>query len=233
MVLCSVLNHEHSANACWPGSRYGFWLTVMGLYQSSQIPAPVPFAKDPCCLLSGKDPWEAKGAFQQNRDSWTDLLSLEQSSPIHFSHWPSLICLKYKMDHADSVLKILQWLQITFSRKSIFTWSARPFMIWPLPASFVSSARTFPISLHSRHTALSTSLKAPTHCYSLLLLSRTPLPSISVQLTPFKLSKLSSSILSSGKFWQDDGVHSVCTSDDSHAIPAGLSLWTIIVWVTG
>lgn len=143
------------------------------------------------------------------------------------------MCLKYKMDHANSVFNILQWLQITFNRKSTFTGKARPFMIWPLPASSVSSARTSPISLHSRHTTLSISLKPPTHLGSLVLLFRTPFSSISAQRTPFQPSKLSSSIHSSGKLPQDDCIYPLCTFDDSHSILGGLSLWAIVVWVTG
>lgn len=198
MILCSVLSHEHAANVCWPGSGYGFWLTVMGLYQSSQIPAMYHSERTHVASSQERmDAWEAKEAFQQNGDSWTDLLALEQSSPIYFSYWPPAMCLKYKMDRANSVFNTRQWLQIIFNRKSTFTWNARSFMTWPFPVSSVSSAKTSPISLHSRHTTLSISLKAPTHLCSLFLLFRTPFPAISARWTPFQNSAQPSSLLAS------------------------------------
>lgn len=131
------------------------------------------------------------------------------------------MCLKYTMDHTNSIFTILQWLQITFSRKSTVTWNARPFMVGPLPASSVSPPRMSPISLHTRHTTLSISLKAPTHLCSLVLLFRTPFSSISAQQTPFQPPKLSSGIFSSGKLPQDDCVYPLCTADDSCSIPGG------------
>lgn len=149
----------------------------MALFQSSQIP-------------SLNHPERTHVASCQERtpesSSKTETLELicpfpELSSPSHHPHWPPVMCLKCKTNHAILELNILRWLPITFTRKSTFTWSARPFMIWPLPTSSVSSTR---ISSHVLfmlvgRTTLPTPLKALTHLCSLVLCT-TPFPPISV-----------------------------------------------------
>ena len=217
----------------------------MALYQSSQIP-------------SLNHPERTHVASCQERmpesSSKTETLELicpfpELSSPNHHPHWPPVMCLKCKTNHATLELNILRWLPITFTRKSTFTWSARPFMIWPLPTllclvyqnvlpcslqrpPMLSSTSSHALFMLVGRTTLPTPLKALTHLCSLVLCT-TPFPSISVQLTPIQPSKLSSAIPSLESSHQHDCVHPLCSSEDSHSKPGGPSVWAVMIWVTG
>lgn len=125
----------------------------MALFQSSQVPSlNHPERTHVASCQEGMPESSSK----------TETLELicpfpELSSPSHHPHWPPVTCLKCKTNHATLELNILRWLPITFTRKSTFTWSARPFMIWPLPTPSVSSTR---ISSHALFNVLPCSLHA-------------------------------------------------------------------------